>query len=39
MKKLLAAVFAALVSPEARRYEYALALVVYEAVRAAFGHP
>lgn len=37
-KKVLAAAWAFLKSPQARRYEYALALGLYEAVRAALGH-
>lgn len=38
MKKVAKAALAALLSPNARRYEVALALLVYEAVRAALGH-
>lgn len=39
VKKIGAAVLRVLASPEARRYEMALALMVYEAIRAALGHP
>ncbi len=39
MKKAAKAALAALLSPQARRYEAALLLLVYEAVRAAFGNP
>lgn len=39
MKKVGKAVLAALLSPDARRYEAALIVVVFEAVRAALGHP
>lgn len=38
LKKAAKAALTALLSPNARRYEVALALVVYEAVRAALGH-
>lgn len=38
LKKLAKAVTDALLSPNARRYEAALAILVYEAVRAALGH-
>jgi hypothetical protein len=39
LKKAMSAAFAVLTSPQARRYEIALALMVYEAVRTAVGHP
>lgn len=39
MSKILSAVWKALTSQQARRYEYALAVMVYEAVRAGLGHP
>lgn len=39
MKTILLAIKDALLSPAARRYEYALALLVYEAVRTSLGHP
>ena len=39
MKKAGKAALAALLSPQARRYEAALLLIVYEAVRTAVGHP
>lgn len=39
LKKVGVAVLAWLLTPEARRYEVALALGIYEAVRTALGHP
>lgn len=39
LKKAGVAVLAFLLTPEARRYELPLAIGIYEAVRAAFGHP
>jgi hypothetical protein len=38
MKAVLKATWAVLTSPQARRYEYALALLVYEGIRASLGH-
>lgn len=38
MKTIVAAAWAFLKSPQARRYEYALAIGLYEAVRASLGH-
>lgn len=38
LKAALAAVFAFALSPQARRYEIAFALGLYEAVRAALGN-
>lgn len=38
IKAAATAVVAWLVSPQARRYEVALALGIYEAVRASLGH-
>jgi len=38
-RKVFRAVVDALVSPQARRYEAALLLIVYEAIRSAFGSP
>lgn len=39
LKKAAKAAVAVLVSPQARRYEVALALLVYEAIRTALGTP
>lgn len=39
LRKALAAVWAFLISPKARRAEYALAIGMYEAIRKALGHP
>lgn len=39
MKAVAKAALAALLSPDARRYEAALLIVVFEAVRTALGHP
>lgn len=38
MKKILDASWQFLISPQARRFEVALAVGLYEAVRAALGH-
>lgn len=37
--QIMRAVVRALLSPDARRYEVGLGLLVYEAIRAALGHP
>lgn len=39
MSNLLSVVWKTLSSTQARRYEYALAVMVYEAVRTGLGHP
>lgn len=39
MKKVLVAVRDVLLSPQARRYEIGLAILIYEGVKAALGHP
>lgn len=39
LRKVGKLVLDALLSPQARRYEAALLLLVYEAVRAGLGHP
>lgn len=37
-KRLLTVAWQVLISPQARRYEIALAVMIYEAIRAALGH-
>ena len=39
MRKVAKAALKALLSPQARRYEAGLAVLVYEAIRAALGSP